>query len=165
MSVDTVAQFAAQTSWQSLPAGVRDGQTLRLAGQGGAGANGAPSGDLYLRIRLRPHPVFNVRGDDLEVELPVAPWEAVLGAKVEVPTIEGRTLLKIPAGTQNNQKFRLRERGVMNARKNSKGDQIVEVSLVAPDIRNDKARELLKQLAELQPEDPRKTLWAEAETV
>src|SRR5258707_1022728 len=73
----------------NIPAGVRDGSTIRLAGQGGSGTNGTQPGDLYLRIRLRPHPVFAVRGDDLEIELPIAPWEAVLGTKVEVPTIDG----------------------------------------------------------------------------
>src|SRR6266545_4597828 len=82
----------------NIPAGVRDGSTVRLAGQGGAGMNGTQPGDLYLRIRLRPHPVFKVRGDDLEIELAIAPWEAALDTKVEVPTIDGKVDLTIPAG-------------------------------------------------------------------
>jgi molecular chaperone DnaJ len=147
-----------------IPPGAQNGSRLRVAGKGNAGTMGGPPGDLYITTNVAEHPLFRREGDNIYIKVPVTISEAGLGAKVEVPTIEGRTLLKIPAGTQNNQKFRLRERGVMNARKNSKGDQIVEVSLVAPDIRNEKARELLKELAALQPEDPRKTLWAEAET-
>jgi molecular chaperone DnaJ len=147
-----------------IPPGAQNGSRLRVAGKGNAGTMGGPPGDLYITTNVAEHPLFRRDGDNIHIRVPVTVSEAGLGAKVEVPTIEGRTLLKIPAGTQNNQKFRLRERGVMNARKNTKGDQIVEVSLVAPDIRNEKARELLKQLAELQPEDPRTTLWAEAET-
>jgi DnaJ-class molecular chaperone len=92
----------------NIPAGARDGSTLRLAGQGGAGAEGVPAGDLYLRIRLRPHPVFTVKGNDLEIELPVAPWEAVLETKAQVPTIEGAVEMSVPAGAQNGAKLRLR---------------------------------------------------------
>ena len=105
----------------NIPAGVRDGSMVRLAGQGGAGFGGAPSGDLYLRIRLRPHPTFMVRGDDLEIEVPVAPWEAVLGARVEVPTIEKQVELVVPAGAQAGQRLRLRGQG-LNKRKGGRGD-------------------------------------------
>src|SRR5882672_5380512 len=89
----------------NIPAGVREGSTIRLAGQGGAGLNGTQPGDLYLHLRLRPHQVFTVRGDDLEVELPVAPWEAALGAKVEAPTIDGKVELKVPPGAQAGKGF------------------------------------------------------------
>src|SRR5258708_3280875 len=100
----------------NIPAGVRDGSTVRLAGQGGAGTNGTQPGDLYLRIRLRPHPVFAVRGDGLEIELPIAPWEAVLGTKVEVPTIDGIVDLNIPADEQSVQRHCLHDKGHNNRR-------------------------------------------------
>ena len=146
-----------------IPPGAQNGSRLRVAGKGNAGTMAGPPGDLYITTNVAEHRLFRRDGDNIHIKVPITVSEAGLGAKVEVPTLEGRTLLKIPAGTQNDQKFRLRERGVMNARKNTRGDQIVEVALVAPDIRNERARELLRQLAELQLEDPRKTLWAEAE--
>ena len=138
----------------NIPAGVRDGQTLRLAGQGGAGANGAPAGDLYLRIRLRPHPVFNVRGDDLEVELPVAPWEAVLGAKVEVPTIDGKAEVTIPAGAQSGQRLRLRGQG-LNKRKGGRGDEYVRLKIVVPKEPSDEERRLFEELKRVSHFNPR----------
>ncbi len=138
----------------NIPAGVRDGQTLRLAGQGGAGANGAPAGDLYLRIRLRPHPVFNVRGDDLEVELPVAPWEAVLGAKVEVPTIDGKAEVTIPAGAQSGQRLRLRGQG-LNKRKGGRGDEYVRLKIVVPKEPSDEERRLFEELKRVSRFNPR----------
>jgi DnaJ-class molecular chaperone len=138
----------------NIPAGVRDGQTLRLAGQGGAGANGAPAGDLYLRIRLRPHPVFNVRGDDLEVELPVAPWEAVLGAKVEVPTIDGKAEVTIPAGAQSGQRLRLRGQG-LNKRKGGRGDEYVRLKIVVPKEPSDEERRLYEELNRVSRFNPR----------
>ena len=146
-----------------IPPGAQNGSRLRVAGKGNAGTMAGPPGDLYITTNVAEHPLFRRDGDNIHIKVPITVSEAGLGAKVEVPTLEGRTLLKIPAGTQNDQKFRLRERGVMNARKNTRGDQIVEVALVAPDIRNERARDLLRQLAELQLEDPRKPLWAEAE--
>ena len=138
----------------NIPAGVRDGQTLRLAGQGGAGANGASAGDLYLRIRLRPHPVFNVRGDDLEVELPVAPWEAVLGAKVEVPTIDGKAEVTIPAGAQSGQRLRLRGQG-LNKRKGGRGDEYVRLKIVVPKEPSDEERRLFEELKRVSRFNPR----------
>lgn len=138
----------------NIPAGVRDGQTLRLAGQGGAGANGASAGDLYLRIRLRPHPVFNVRGDDLEVELPVAPWETVLGAKVEVPTIDGKAEVTIPAGAQSGQRLRLRGQG-LNKRKGGRGDEYVRLKIVVPKEPSDEERRLFEELKRVSRFNPR----------
>ena len=138
----------------NIPAGVRDGQTLRLAGQGGAGANGASAGDLYLRIRLRPHPVFNVRGDDLEVELPVAPWEAVLGAKVEVPTIDGKAEVTVPAGAQSGQRLRLRGQG-LNKRKGGRGDEYVRLKIVVPKEPSDEERRLFEELKRVSRFNPR----------
>jgi curved DNA-binding protein len=95
-----------------IPAGVREGTRIRLAGQGQPGVNGGPSGDLYLVGRLEPHRLFRVTGDDLEIELPAYPWEAALGAEVEVPTLDGRVTLKVPPGTQAGQRLRLRGNGV-----------------------------------------------------
>jgi len=144
-----------------IPAGAKNGSRLRVAGKGNAGTLGAPAGDLYITTHVEPHPLFEREGDNIHMKMPVTIAEAGLGAKIEVPTIDGRTLLKIPPGTQNNQKFRLRERGVHNARKGSRGDQIVQVQLQMPDIRDERTKEILRQLAELHTEDPRKEMWAD----
>ena len=117
-------------------------------------------GDLYITTKVEPHPFFHREGDNIEITVPVAVWEAALGAKIEVPTIDGRTLLKIPQGTTNGQKFRLREKGVLNSRTNQRGDQIVEVAIAAPDPRDERTRELLREMAKLHPEDPRAEMWA-----
>jgi len=97
--------------------------------------------------------------DNIVVQVPLTVAEAGLGAKIEVPTIDGRAILKIPQGTQNGQKFRLREKGVFNARKNSRGDEIVEVVLRAPDVHDERTRELLRELAQVQKEDVRSEMW------
>jgi molecular chaperone DnaJ len=144
-----------------IPAGAKHGSRLRVPGKGNAGTMGAPAGDLYITTNVEPHPVFSREGDDIHMQVPVTIWEAGLGAKIEVPTIDGKTLLKIPPGTQNNQKFRLRERGVSNTRKGTKGDQFVQVVLRAPEVRDEKTKELLRELAALHPEDPRAGLWTE----
>ncbi len=143
-----------------IPPGARDGSRLRVPGKGNAGTQGAPPGDLYITTRVEEHPFFKREGDDIEIKLPVAVWEAALGAQIEAPTIDGRTLLKIPRGTKNGQKFRLRERGVLNQRTSQRGDQIVEVVIQAPDPRDERTRELLKELARLNPEDPRSEIWS-----
>ncbi|MGJ5814002.1 molecular chaperone DnaJ [Paludibaculum fermentans] len=143
-----------------IPPGAATGSRLRVGGKGNAGTMGAAAGDLYITIRVEPHPVFSREGDDVSIVLPVTVAEAGLGAKIEVPTVDGRALLKIPQGTQNGQKFRLREKGVYNSRKNSRGDQIVEISIQAPDVRDERTRELLKELSRLDPRDPRSDLWS-----
>jgi molecular chaperone DnaJ len=142
-----------------IPPGARDGSRLRVPGKGNVGTMGAPAGDLYITTKVEPHPFFHREGDNIEITVPIAVWEASLGAKIEVPTIDGRTLLKVPQGTKNGQRFRLRERGVLNLRSNQRGDQIVEVSIQAPDPRDEKTRELLRDLAKLNPEDPRAEMW------
>jgi molecular chaperone DnaJ len=144
-----------------IPAGVQSGARLRVPGKGNAGSGGASPGDLYITLRVEPHKVFERDGDDIKIHVPVSVAEAGLGAKIEVPTIDGKALLKIPQGTQNGQKFRLREKGVMNARKNKRGDQIVEVVLKAPDIHNERTREILRELSAVETADPRAELWAE----
>jgi molecular chaperone DnaJ len=140
--------------------GTRDGQRIRLAGKGNAGAHGGPLGDLYVIIRIEPHPVFRRDGDDIYITVPVTASEAALGAKIEVPTIDGRALLKIPPGTQSGQKLRLREKGVPSATKDGvRGDEIVEIVVTVPMPRDERTKELLKELAKLNPEDPREELW------
>jgi molecular chaperone DnaJ len=141
-------------------AGTRDGQRIRIAGKGNAGLRGGPGGDLYVIIRTSDHPVFHREGDDIHVVIPVTATEAALGAKIEVPTIDGRALLKIPPGTQSGQKLRLREKGVPSATKDSaRGDEIVEVKLTVPMPRDERTKELLREIAKLNPEDPRAELW------
>ena len=142
-----------------IPAGARDGSRLRVAGKGNAGTMGAPAGDLYITTRVEPHPFFRREGDQIEIQVPITVWEAGLGAKIEVPTLDGKTLLKIPQGTQNGQKFRMRERGVHNSRTGRNGDQIVEVLIQAPSAQDERTRELLREMASLHPEDPRADLW------
>ncbi len=140
--------------------GTRDGQRIRIAGKGNAGLRGGPPGDLYIIVRAGEHPVFRREGDDIHLTVPVTAMEAALGAKIEVPTIDGRTLLKIPPGTKSGQKLRLREKGVPSAtREGTRGDEIVEVQITVPMPRDEKTKELLRELSRLNPEDPREELW------
>jgi molecular chaperone DnaJ len=152
--------------------GTRDGQRIRLAGKGNAGTDGGAAGDLYLIIKVGTHPVFHRVGDDIHVTVPVTVAEAALGAKIDVPTIDthidatheggGRTQLKIPPGTQTGQKLRLREKGVPSASHEGKrGDEIVEVKIVVPKVQDERSKEILRELARLNPEDPRAELLAE----
>ena len=143
-----------------IKAGTRDGQRIRIAGKGNAGVRGGGVGDLYVIIRIDEHPTFRREGDDIYITVPVTAFEAALGAKIEVPTIDGRSMLKIPPGTQSGQKLRLREKGVPSATKDgARGDEIVEVKITVPMPRDEKTKELLRELAKLNPEDPREELW------
>ena len=143
-----------------IKAGTRDGQRIRIAGKGNAGTHGGQPGDLYVIIRAGDHPVFHREGDDIHVVVPVTATEAALGSKIEVPTIDGRALLKVPPGTQSGQKLRLREKGVPSATKEGvRGDEIVEVKVTVPMPRDEKTKELLRELAKLNPEDPREELF------
>ena len=143
-----------------IPPGAQSGSRLRVPGKGNAGRNGAPAGDLYITVRVEPHPFFRREGDDIHIQVPVTVSEAGLGAKIEVPTIDGRALLKVPQGTQNGQRFRLREKGVMNARKDKRGDEIVEVAIQAPKVHDERVKELLRELSQADKEDPRAAMWA-----
>ncbi len=143
-----------------IKAGTRDGQRIRLAGKGNAGPHGGAAGDLYVIIRTGEHPIFRRDGDDIYLTVPVSATEAALGAKIEVPTIDGRALLRIPPGTQSGQKLRLREKGVPSATKDGvRGDEIVEITVTVPMPRDERTKELLRELAKLNPEDPREELW------
>ena len=132
----------------NFPAGVRDGQLIRLAGQGGAGHDGGPPGDLYLRIALKPHPNFRRRGeDDLDIDLPVAPWQAALGATVPVQTPSGTAQVRVPAGSSSGRRLRLRGRGLPKPGGGS-GDLHAIVKITVPKQLSDRERELYEQLAE-----------------
>jgi len=141
--------------------GTRDGQRIRLAGKGNAGTNGGPGGDLYLIIKIDSHPVFTRSGDDIQVVIPVTVPEAALGAKIEVPTIDGRAQLKIPPGTQSGQKLRMRGKGVPSATHDGvRGDEIVTVEILVPQLRDERSKEILREFAKLNPEDPREAMFA-----
>jgi len=143
-----------------IKAGTRDGQRIRIAGKGNAGQRGGGTGDLYVIIRTGQHAIFRREADDIYVTVPVTAVEAALGSKIEVPTIDGRSTLKIPPGTQSGQKLRLREKGVPSAtQEGRRGDEIVEVKITVPMPRDEKTKELLRELAKLNPEDPRAELW------
>jgi DnaJ-class molecular chaperone len=132
----------------TIPPGVRDGSVIRLAGQGEPGANGEPAGDLLLRVRVEPDPVFKVVGqDDVEVELPVAPWEAALGQKITVPTLDGPVEMTIPAGAQADQRLRLRGKGLRKRGGGGRGDQYVKLKIVMPPKLTAKEKELFAKLA------------------
>lgn len=137
-----------------IPAGILPGQKIRLSGQGGEGTGGGPRGDLYLKVEIDPHPLFTLKGRDLYVEVPVSPWEAVLGAEVEMPTPSGNVSLKIPAGTQNGRKLRLRAKGMPNPR-GSAGDLYATVSVKVPTSPSQRERELFEELRKESGFNPR----------
>jgi curved DNA-binding protein len=131
-----------------IPRGVHEGQRIRLAGQGEAGARGGKSGDLFLRVRLAKHPDFSVEASDLIHEVKIAPWQAALGTELKVPTLGGTGKLKVPAGTQGGQKFRLRERGLPGV-SGRRGDLYVVVQIQVPKKLSEREREIWSQLAKL----------------
>ena len=135
----------------TVPAGVRNGAKIRLSGQGEPGATGP--GDLYLHVRLAPHPLFSLDDNDVLYELPLAPWEAVLGAKVHVPTLDGAVELSVPAGSGSGKKFRLRGRGLGSGA--GKGDQFVRLTIKVPDQISAEEKELWKKLQALSSFNPR----------
>ncbi len=145
-----------------IPAGVANGGRVRVPGKGNAGTMGAPAGDLYLRVVVRPHAFFERRGNDLYTKVPVTVAEATLGAKIEVPTMDGRALVRIPPGTNSGKTLRLREKGVPSARNGARGDQYVEIQVVVPQPTDERVRTLMKDLEKVAPEDPRKDLFSKA---
>ena len=140
-----------------IPAGVREGQRIRLGGQGGPGTGGAPAGDLYLRIRVKPHPLYQRDGDDLRMELPVALHEALLGAEVTVPTLKGRVSLRIPPETQNGRTIRLAGQG-MPRTGGGAGDLFITVKVVLPTKLSDEDRDVVRKIGERHADDPRRHL-------
>ena len=127
-----------------IPAGVADGERIRVKGQGAPGVNGGPNGDLYLVIRLVPHPIFDVDGHDLIVTVPLAPWEAALGAKVEVPTLSGRIHLSIPPDSQSGQRLRIKGKGLSS--RHAAGDLYAVLKVVMPPRNDERARQLWTEL-------------------
>lgn len=135
-----------QTFSVRIPAGVREGQRIRLAGAGGEGPSGSVAGDLFLRVKFEKHPEFRVEGSDLIHEIPLAPWQAVLGCEIAAPTLEGTMKLKIPAGTQNHQRFRVRGRG-LPMEGGSRGDLFAVADVTLPKTLTPRQRELWEALA------------------
>jgi molecular chaperone DnaJ len=128
---------------------------MRVPGKGNAGRAGGPHGDLYLIISVRPHEFFRREGNDVACTVPLTVTEAALGTKIEVPSLDGKTLLRIPPGTQSGQKFRLRGKGAPSLRGELPGNQIVEVRVIVPRIADERSKEILRELARLNPENPR----------
>ena len=144
-----------------IPPGVDQGSRVRVPGKGNSGRHGGPPGDLYIVTDVESHPFFERKGDNLYVKVPVTVTEAALGAKVQVPTIDGPSTIKIPPATQCGQKLRLRGKGAPSLRGDVRGDQFVEIQVVVPRAADERSRELLRELGRLDPEDPRKDLKVE----
>jgi molecular chaperone DnaJ len=142
----------------NVPAGLGDGANVRVPGKGHAGSNGGVYGDLHITVRVTPHPLFRREGDDLHITVPIAVHEAALGAKLDVPALDGRARLRVPPGTQTGQRFRLRERGVPNARDGRRGDLVVEVRLVLPRMLDERSKELLREFGRINNDDLRREL-------
>jgi molecular chaperone DnaJ len=143
-----------------IPPGVDTGSRVRVPGKGNAGVGGGSPGDLFIVTEVEAHPLFERKGDNLYVKVPVSVPEAALGAKVEVPTIDGPATIKIPPGTQSGQRLRLRGKGAPSLRGNVRGDQFVEVQVMVPRVADERTKEILRELARLNPEDPRRDLKA-----
>jgi molecular chaperone DnaJ len=140
----------------NIPAGLADGARIRVPGKGHVGRNGGENGDLYITVKVEPHPMFHREGDDLHVTMPIAVHEAALGAKIEVPSLDGRVRLRVPPGTQSGQRFRLRDRGVPSPRDARRGDLVVEVKLVLPKVLDERSKELLREFGRINGEDVRR---------
>ncbi|MCH9744151.1 MAG: DnaJ domain-containing protein [Gammaproteobacteria bacterium] len=139
-----------------VPAGVTTGQQIRLSGQGSKGLGGGPNGDLYLEIDIKPHHLYQLEGKNIFLNLPITPWEAALGATIEVPTLGGRVGLKIPANSQSGKKMRLKGRGLPGK---SAGDQYVILQIYAPEAKTDEEKELYEKLAEQTKFNPRQEIF------
>jgi len=141
----------------NVPPGLADLARIRVPGKGHAGRNGGEAGDLYITVHVRPHPLFARDGDDLFITVPIAIHEAALGAKIDVPSLDGPARLRVPPGTQSGQRFRIRERGVP-ARDGRRGDLVVEVRLTLPRLLDERSKELLREFGRLNADDVRKGL-------
>ncbi len=145
-----------------IPAGVDTGSRVRVPKKGHGGRLGAEPGDLFIVTNVGKHPFFTRKGDNIYVTVPISVPEAALGAKIEVPTVEGKAQLKIPPGTESGQKFRLRERGFPSLRNpNLRGDQFIEVKMTLPRVISEETKELLRQFEKLNSENPRKAMGLE----
>lgn len=153
--VEQGTEVVMQTLKVKIPAGIKSGQQIRLAGQGGAGINGGPRGHLYLTIAIQKHPQFELIEKDIYLNLPVTPWEAALGASVVVPTLAGKIDLKIPAGSQSGQKLRLKDKGLPGK---EPGHQYVILNIITPPAKTEEARAVYEKMAAVMPFNPRESL-------
>ena len=150
-------EMRTETLTVGLPPGLPDQSRIRVPGKGHVGRNGGEGGDLYITVNVEPHPIFRREGDDLLVVVPIAVHEAGLGAKIEVPALDGPARLRVPPGTQSGQRFRLRERGVPSVRDGTRGDLVVEVRLVLPPVLDERSKELLREFGRINGEDVRRS--------
>ena len=141
-----------------IPAGVKTGSRIRVPGKGDAAVFGGSPGDLFLLVHVQPHPFFSRQGNDVLCSVPVTVEEAVLGAQIEVPTVEGKARLKIPAGTQSGQKLRLRGRGAPSPKGGNRGDQLVEVQVVLPTVEDERSKEIVREFSRLNPQNLREKI-------
>ncbi len=141
-----------------IPAGVKSGSRIRVPGKGDASVFGGPPGDLFLVIRVQTHPFFSRRGNNVLCSVPITVEEAVLGTQIEVPTVEGKARLKIPAGTQSGQKLRLRGRGAPSPKGGNRGDQLVEVQVVLPTVEDERSKEIVREFSRLNPQNLREKI-------
>ncbi|HAT8857522.1 TPA: DnaJ domain-containing protein [Legionella pneumophila subsp. pneumophila] len=153
--VEQGTETKIQTLKVKIPAGVKSGQQIRLAGQGGSGSGGGARGDLYLTVEVMKHPIFDIMENDIYLTLPITPWEAALGATVVIPTLAGKIDLKIPPGSQGGQKLRIKNRGLPGS---PPGNQYVLLKIITPPAQTEEAKALYKKMAEVMPYNPRKTM-------
>ena len=151
---------AQETLDVELPPGVGPGTRMRVEAKGNAGRLGGPAGDLYVIVNVTPHPMFTRAGDNIHCAIPITFWEAALGAKITVPTVDGPTVIRVPPGTQSGQTLRMRGIGAPSlARPGLRGDQLVTVRVVVPRVADERSKAILKELARLNPDDPRRELF------
>jgi curved DNA-binding protein len=151
---ERAVQLDGRSFTACIPRGATDGQRLRLRGKGGAGLNGGPPGDLYLQIHLEPHPLFRASGHDLDLDVPLAPWEAALGAQIEIPTMEGRVTVKVPPGSKAGQKLRLAGKGLPKPGGGA-GDLYAVLGIAVPATLTAREKQLFEELREASRFDPR----------
>ncbi len=149
-----------ETLTATIPEGIHHGATIRLAGQGEPSMTGGPPGDLLVKVKIAPHPYFKRDGSNILLEVPIAVTEAILGAKIDVPTLsDGEVTVTIPPGTSSGAKLRLRGKGVLNTKTKRKGDQLITIKVTVPQSISEEAKKLVEQLAEHIDENPRNNLW------
>lgn len=158
----TGQETRSETAQVRIPAGIADGERVRVAAKGNAGQHGGPPGDLYITVHVAPHALFRREGDDLFLVVPIAIHEAALGARIEIPTPEGPARLRVPPGTQSGQRFRLRERGAASTRNGRRGDLVVEARLMLPKLLDERSKELLREFGRINGESVREHLPAAA---
>src|SRR5687768_6680098 len=151
---ERAVQLDGRSFTARIPRGATDGQRLRLRGKGGAGLNGGPPGDLYLQIQLEPHPLFRANGHDLDLDVPLAPWEAALGAQIDIPTMEGRVSVKVPPGSKGGQKLRLAGKGLPKPGGGA-GDLYAVLGIAVPGTLTAREKQLFEELRETSRFDPR----------